>query len=191
LKKVKVVTIDNSWQTIQPYLDDPRFLRDLSRYLALLVQADREPVDEVKEPDAGRLAPPLVQICGDGVVCDRRRLDLSRKPKALALFRAFLEAPEMFLSSEELLGLLYGAGVWNKRSRRYRGSCHESMVKLLSRARIAANTAFGGSKELGVEWLAFDPALKGWHLYRLSNSYLRQRERLAAVRLDDAAGARP
>lgn len=185
------MTIDNSWQTIKPYLDDPRFLRDLRTYLAYLIQADHEPADETRAPDAGELAPPLVHICGDSVVCDRRRLDLSRKPKALALFRAFLEAPEMFLSSEELLESLYGAGVWDKRSRRYRGSCHESMVKLLSRARIAATTAFGGSKELGLEWLAFDPALKGWHLYRLSNSYLRQRERLAAVRLDDSASARP
>lgn len=191
LRKVKVVTIDNSWETIQPYLDNPRFLRDLRSYLAHFIQTDQTPDDEMTRPDAGQLASPLIRICGDYVVCDGHRLDLARKPKALALFRAFLEAPEMFLSSDKLLESLYGAGVWRKRSRRYRGSCHESMVKLLSRARIAATRAFGGPKELGLEWIAFNPSLKGWHLYRLSHPYPRQPERLAAAKLDGSAEVRP
>jgi hypothetical protein len=94
----------------------------------------------------------------------------------------------MFLSSEELLELLYGAGAGDRRSRRYLKCCSESMVKLLSRARIAATTAFGGSKELRLQWFAFDPALKGWHLYRVRDSYLRQHERMVAMSLGGECG---
>lgn len=187
------MTIEHTWQRIQTCLDDPRFLRDLRRYLSHLIQSDHKRIDaiaekaptfhETKMPGLGNSTPPLVQIDGDFVIYDRRRLDLSRKPKALALFRAFLEAPELFLSGEELLELLYGARAGDRRSRRYLKCCSESMVKLLSRARLAATTAFGGSKELRLQWFAFDPALKGWHLYRVSDSYLRPHERIAAMSL--------
>lgn len=107
------------------------------------------------------------------VYCAGRVVDLSRRPRTLAVFRAFCRSANGFLSCDELVERLYGVKIGAQHSRRMVQSHHNNAIKMISRARIEAMMHLGSTRDVGVEWFVYDATLKGWHLHRW-HPYYRQ-----------------
>lgn len=119
---------------------------------------------------------PRVKLCGSTLWCEDEPLSLERKPLTKKLFEAFLRAPEKPLSREDLAYYIYNETFRPVRSTRYWNALSQNVVKLVSRARQLAEEAFCG-ENMWMEWFVYNADRETWSLFRLSHSYLQQKER--------------
>ena len=107
------------------------------------------------------------------IYCEGRMVDFSRRPKTLAVFRAFCRSTDGFLSRTDMVERLYGLKLGAHHSRRMVECHYNNTIKMVSRARIEATKHLGGARDLGIEWFVYDHALRGWHFYRQHPYYRR------------------
>lgn len=119
---------------------------------------------------------PRVKLCGDTLWCEDEHLSLERKPLTKKLFEAFLRAPEKPLNREDLALFIYNETFRPPRSERYWSALSQNIVKLISRARQLAEETFCGDV-MWMEWFCYNADRETWSLFRLSHSYLQQKER--------------
>jgi hypothetical protein len=118
---------------------------------------------------------PHIMVIDRRVVCDGRVVDLHRRPKTLAVFRAFCRTGSRFLSRDDLVERLYAMRIGPEHSRRIIECHYNNAIKMVSRARIEATVHLGGTRDAGIEWFVYDHGLKGWHFHRVHSYYRRLR----------------
>jgi hypothetical protein len=91
-------------------------------------------------------------------------LDLSRRPMSQKLFRHFLCSEGFETTIQDLLAGVYGVDVQRGVSKRLAAAAHESLIKLVSRARKEAYRTFRPIRPHW-QWFPFDHSSGVWKLY--------------------------
>ncbi len=151
---------------------------DLFSYIVDLVRTQGDEPEGLYEgaPDRAPELLPKIHIIGQTVICNGARLDLSRRPLSLALFRAFSETPSMQLTRPEVVAKIYGVSSGEGISERYLESLYGNVVKLISRTRLLAAGFLARGSSQGIEWFAYDGERRVWALYRLKSEYLARHD---------------
>lgn len=151
---------------------------ELFSYIAELVrtQDGEESAPPEPAPDIRLTLLPKIQVMGQGVVCNGARLDLTRRPLSLKLFKVFCEKEDMELTREEVVQGIYDLKDRSQVSERFVDSLMTNSVKLISRTRIVASACFNRGAGKGIDWFAYDAERRVWCLYRLKSEYLGRRD---------------
>ncbi len=93
-----------------------------------------------------------------------KRLDLSSRPLSRSVFEILMSEPANAIDRWELVEKLYGP-TWRK-SDRLTKSVTQNTVKLISRCRRLAESAFGTQiGQMRIRWFPFDEQWQGYKLY--------------------------
>ena len=123
--------------------------------------------------ERGADATPIPEVC----VCIEnhsvlrigdQKLDLRRKPVTLQLIKAFVEAPQMRLTKDQLMQKLYGSDLMSSFSQRYVLGRMQNLVKLISRARKHLQGHFAFSNEFQAIWFVHDQLRDEWTFVKFS-----------------------
>ena len=122
------------------------------------------PVFLLRFPDGDAASSLAVVVRERRVLVGPQVLDLARSPHMLSLFRGFCGAGARGLSAAHVLYFAYGVRDSMGASDRLVGSKRSCTVKLISRARILAETHLSGATCGRVEWFPYDGRDKVWRL---------------------------
>jgi hypothetical protein len=93
-----------------------------------------------------------------------RRLDLSSRPLSRSVFEILMREPANSIDRWELVEKIYGPV--SKKSDRLAKSVTQNTVKLISRCRRLAESAFGTQiGQMRIRWFPFDEQWQGYKLY--------------------------
>lgn len=115
---------------------------------------------------AERAARPRVWMRGRVVYTPEARLDLSRRKLPWRLYHAFLSMDGHVAGVPDLLRMVYDIDVRKGDSRRVCDATRDSLLKLVSRVRREAESAFG-EKHPGWLWFPYDHKISAWRLYTI------------------------
>jgi len=118
---------------------------------------------------------PNFRIRGSSVLCNARRLDLSKRPMTMRLVTAFVKKGQ--LTRNELIDLVYAPFYPQDKSERFRDILGQNITKLVSRARLLAEAAFNTRPQAWIEFFVYDSIRECWSFYRLNNDYIFEMER--------------
>jgi len=116
-----------------------------------------------------------VYIADRSVHCAGRTLDLARSPAMLQLFRAFFATRDGKVRRETLLYFMNNFRELASSSERYLESRRSNCIKMLSRARLLADTHLQGPETAEFDWFPYDHASKTWSLLGVRKARRRRR----------------
>jgi hypothetical protein len=112
---------------------------------------------------------PKVLMVDSKLYCDDVAIDLSAKPLMLKLFIEICEVPGQMLHRDKLARKVYDLGP--DVSRRRLESCHNNLIKVISRARRVVEGGIGPIS--GVSWFVFHHESKVWSLFQVNQEYIQ------------------
>lgn len=111
---------------------------------------------------------PLVELKGASVIVNGKRLNLSRKARALRVVKAFFSNRKPSLSAEEILDALNREeglpGTLSTRAKKFQ---HGALVRMVSRIREEFNQTFVEFIPAGLTWFHYDRIKNHWVLFKM------------------------
>lgn len=131
---------------------------------------EMSPVYGLRFPEDGARPTLTVFVRDHRVHVGPQSLDLARSPHMLRLFRGFCGAGDRGLTAAHILYFAYDLSEEMGSSKHIVGSKRSYSVKLISRARIAAETHLTGALLGRIAWFPYDVRSKSWRLAMLRPS---------------------
>jgi hypothetical protein len=111
---------------------------------------------------------PQVELKGASVIVNGKRLNLSRKARALRVVKAFFSNKKPSLSADEILDALNREeglpGTLSPRARKFQ---HGALVRMVSRIREDFNQTFVEFIPAGLTWFHYDRLKNHWVLFKM------------------------
>ncbi len=111
---------------------------------------------------------PQVELKGASVIVNGKRLNLSRKARALRVVKAFFSNKKPSLSADEILeSLNREEGLPGTLSLRAKKFQHGALVRMVSRIREEFNQTFVEFIPAGLTWFHYDRIKNHWVLFKM------------------------
>lgn len=109
-----------------------------------------------------------LQIHGQSLEINEKKIDLSRRKKILRVFEIFLNQTSKKISRFSLIEQIYAKKLTDSSFRQQ--SCYNhNVVKLISRARHLVVKFCQGEHGAAIHWFPYDPCSRTWQLYSIKD----------------------